>query len=65
MGELFREYQFYAAELRDKTVEFQLDDFSRHAKIFKHMSELSDDSAEGVFFSRLSDMQTTTVYPSF
>lgn len=63
MGELFREYQLYAAELRDKTVEFQLDDFSRHAQIFKHMSELSDDSAEGVFFSRLSDMQTTTVYP--
>ncbi|MFN9418929.1 MAG: DUF262 domain-containing protein [Pirellula sp.] len=63
MGELFREYQHYAAELKDKTVEFQLDDFSRHAMIFKRMSELSDDSPEGVFFSRLSDMQTTTVYP--
>lgn len=63
MGELFREYQTYASGLSDKRVELQLKDFSRHAEIFKKMSQLTDDTLEGVFYSRLADMQTTTVFP--
>ena len=61
--ELFREYQRFAEQNRDRSIEWQLSEFSRLAKYFKQMEEMPEDSAEGLFFARLRDMQTTTVYP--
>lgn len=62
-GELFNEYQKFSAENSGKSIEWQLAELSRHAKHFRRMCEIEDESAEGNFFSRLNDMQTTTVYP--
>ncbi len=61
--ELFREYQRFAERNSDKSTEWQLSEFSRLAEYFKQMEEMPEDSPEGLFFARLRDMQTTTVYP--
>ena len=61
--ELFREYKTFASKHGEKNIEWQLSEFSRHARHFKKMEEMPEDSSEGLFFSRLRDMQTTTVYP--
>lgn len=62
-SELFTEYQKFAAENSAKSIEWQLSELSRHAQHFRRMCEIEDESAEGNFFSRLNDMQTTTVFP--
>ncbi len=63
MGELFQEYQDFSNQREDKDVEWHLSSFHRFSTYYKQFTEFPPESREGVFFDRLSSMQTTTVYP--
>lgn len=63
MGELFTEFQNLVARNPERNAEWHLRMFHRHAQHYKHFCMVPPDTREGVFFERLSDMETTTVFP--
>ena len=63
IGELFKEYQTFAAKNANHSIEWQLDNFHRYAQHFKRFTEVSGDCRVGLFFDRLARMQTMTVFP--
>jgi uncharacterized protein with ParB-like and HNH nuclease domain len=63
LSDLFKEFQMFANQVRDKGTESLLADFHRHAVNYKYFSDISPETPEGSFYRTLSAMQTTTVFP--
>jgi len=63
VAELFGEFQEFVEEAPERSAEWHLHSLRQYAAHFTHFIRVDQDSREGVFFDRLEQMETTTVFP--
>jgi hypothetical protein len=61
---LFTEFREYVGEAPDaNTIQEQMKCFSEFAGVYRSFEDFSPDTRDGLFFQRLAQMDTTTVFP--
>lgn len=63
IAQLFREYRDFVKESNGKSAATHMGLFREYADVYKSFDEFAEDSREGIFFYRLAELDTTTVYP--
>jgi uncharacterized protein with ParB-like and HNH nuclease domain len=63
IAQLFSDYRSFVENTHGRTAANHLELFRDYANVYKGFDDFEDSSREGIFFYRLNELDTTTVYP--
>jgi len=63
ISQMFLDYKELVSSRNGTRAQEHLQDFDSYAEVYESFERFADDSREGVFFHRLDEMDTTTVFP--
>jgi hypothetical protein len=63
ISQMFLDYKELVSSRNGARAEEHLQDFDSYAEVYESFEGFAEDSLEGIFFHRLNEMDTTTVFP--
>lgn len=63
IAQLFSAYRDFVEKGGESSAAKQMEAFKTYADVYKRFEEFKEDSREGLFFYRLDQLDTTTIYP--